>query len=93
MKTIKEIGNKTISYVKAHKLEVGIGVGIVALAVITKGKTKAFVTEEVVEIVTAPDLTVEILSGNSEGWYLTRMVEKPLKDIIEELTKGEYTVY
>ena len=92
MKTIKEMTDKTISYVKAHKLEVGIGVGIVALAVITKGKTKAFVKEEVVNVVATPDWTVDIVTGDSRTWYLNKLTETPIQEIIDELIAGTYTV-
>ena len=92
MKTIKEMTDKTVSYVKTHKLEVGIGVGIIALAVITKGKTKTFVKEEVVNAVTTPDWTVDIVTGDSHTWYLNKLTETPIQEIIDELIAGTYTV-
>ena len=94
MLSIKEMKDKTIKFVKGHKLETaGLIVGsIIVGEVATKSKTKV---TEVVEALPVPDTTPEVyydwIVGESRYWCMDKANVISMDDVIEELTAGKYT--
>ena len=93
MLSIKEMKDKTVKFVKGHKLETaGLIVGSIIVGVVaTKSKTKV---AEVVEALPVPDTTPEItwdgFVGDSRYWFVEKANNLTMEDVIEDLTNERY---
>ena len=106
MLSIKEMKDKTVKFVKEHKLETaGLIVGSIIVGVVaTKSKTKV---AEVVEALPVPDTTPEItwdgfvgdsipeitwdgFVGDSRYWFVEKASNLTMEDVIEDLTNERY---
>lgn len=93
MLSIKEMKDKTVKFVKDHKVEIaGLVVGSIIVGAAVKSKTKV---TTVVEALPVPDPTPEVyydwIVGESRYWCMDKANVISMDDVIEELTAGKYT--
>ena len=94
MLSIKEMKDKTVKFVKDHKIETaGLIVGSIIVGVIaTKSKTKV---AGVVEALPVPDTTPENpwdgFVGDSRYWFIEKTNWLTMDDVIQDLTNEAYT--